>query len=107
MICINGKQYFHWWEYLPKALARMEELVKEFNELEKTMTKQQQLFYQMTCLLDDRVEALTKRILSDPNDVSHKWYSELFKDFDWSEYEKAKAETQKQIDSICQCRNNI
>lgn len=54
------------------------------------MDAQQKDFHRFTCLLDDRREALTKKILNDPNDVSHEWYAELFKGFDWSEYERAK-----------------
>lgn len=63
------------------------------------MTEQEKNFHRMTCLLDERREKMTKRILNDPHDVSHKWYTNLFEGFDWSEYEKHKATTQKQIDS--------
>ena len=54
------------------------------------MTSDQKNFYRMTCLHDERAEALTKRILSNPRDVSYEWYSKLFKDFDWEAYERAK-----------------
>lgn len=55
------------------------------------MTIDQKNFYRMTCLYDEKAEALTKRILSNPRDVSYEWYSELFKDFDWNAYEREKA----------------
>lgn len=59
------------------------------------MTKEQQQFYQMCCLRDERAEELTKRILNDPRDVSYEYYSKVFADFDWSEYEKIKATSQE------------
>lgn len=54
------------------------------------MDTQQKDFYRFTCLLDEKREQLTKKILNDPHDVSHDWYVELFKDFDWRAYEEAK-----------------
>lgn len=71
-----------------------------------TMTKEEKQFYQMTCLMTERQEALTKRILNDPRDVSHDFYCRVFADFDWSAYEAEKTKASREIDSNCTMRGN-